>query len=392
MSNETRAKRLAVLDDAKRIANRAQAEGRSFTSEEAERFNGKIEEADRLARAIEADSARAPYLAALAPRAHSASGAEWLQRELRFLTPTTGSGTAIDRNRDADFALQTLSLESVFLRSGINQIVLGDGEGQALDLPTITADPTVYNIGAGTAITASDPTISTTTATPQKFAALTTITNEVLLDANPAVLNTVSLSLVKSVATAFDLAALTGSGTAPAIAGLQTSAGGTVSLGTNGASLSSLDPFVDGIATVLAAGAEPTAIVVGVRTWKAMLKLRTLTSGSNTPLLLAGGAQFGVSASPAASIYGVPVYISGSLPTNETAGTATTAQSAYVYSARDVHAVFRRSRRAASSLVSVEQDASAKFAEDSTQIRAVLRAAVAVPYAGAVCRITGILA
>jgi hypothetical protein len=132
--------------------------------------------------------------------------------------------------------------------------------------------------------------------------------------------------------------------------------------------------------------------VVGVRTWKALLKIKTLTSTSNEPAILSGGTQAGVAGAVPLSIYGLPVFISGQLPTNETAGTATTAQSAYVYSGRDVHAVFRRSRRAVSTLVSVEQDSSAKFAEDSTQIRAVLRAAVAVPYAGAVCRITGILA
>lgn len=385
-------KRAEALAKAKSIAEACQEARVPLDGEHLRKFDAYIAEADALATEIKADAARENLRSVLAPRSQSVNGATWLQREMRFLTPTTGSGTAIDRNRDADFALQTLQLESVFLRSGVNQIILGDGEGQALDIPTITADPTTYNLGAGTAITASDPTISTTTATPQKFAALTTITNEVLTDANPAVLNSVATSLVKSVASAFDLAAFTGSGTAPAIAGFQTSAGGTVSMGTNGASLSNFDPFADAIATVYAAGATPSAIVVGVRTWKALLKIKTLTSTSNEPAILSGGSQAGVAGAVPLSIYGLPVFISGQLPTNETAGTATTAQSAYVYSGRDVHAVFRRSRRAASSLVSVEQDSSAKFAEDSTQIRAVLRAAVAVPYAGAVCRITGILA
>lgn len=385
-------KRAEALAKAKSIAEACAEVGIPLEGSDLRKFDGYLAEADRYAQEIQADSAREHVRAILAPRANSVNGATWLEREMRFLTPTTGSGTAIDRNQDADFALQTLQLESVFLRSGVNQIILGDGEGQALDIPSITGDPQTYNLGAGTAITASDPTISTTTARPEKFAALTTITNEVLADANPAVLNSVATSLVKSVATAFDLQALTGSGTAPAIAGLQVSAGGTVSMGANGASLSNFDPFADAIGTVLAAGAQPSAIVVGVRTWKALLKIKTLTSTSNEPAILSGGSQAGVAGAAPLSIYGLPVYVSGVLPTNETAGTASTAQSAYVYSARDVHFVARRSRRATSSLVSVEQDRSAKFAEDSTQIRAVLRAAVAVPYAGAVCRITGILA
>ncbi len=385
-------KRAEALAKANSIVEACAEVGIPLAGSDLRRFEGHIAEAESLATQIRADEARAKYSIALAPRAQHASGAEWLKSEARFLTPTTGSGTAIDRNRDADFALQALALESVFLRSGVNQIILGDGEGQALDIPTITADPTTYNVGAGTAITASDPTISTTTATPRKFAALTTITNEVYTDANPAVLNSVATSLVKSVAIAFDTAAFTGSGTAPAIAGLQVSAGGTVSMGTAGNSLSSLDPFADAIGTVLAAGATPSAIVVGVRTWKALLKLKTLTSGANEPLLLAGGSQVGASGAAPLSIYGLPVYVSGVLPTDETIGNVSTAQSAYVYSAKDIHFVARRSQRGSSSLVSVERDTSSKFAEDSTQIRAVLRAAVAVPYAGAVCRIAGILA
>ena len=385
-------KRAEALAKANSIVEACAEVGIPLAGSDLQRFDGHIAEADRLATEIRADEARAKYSTAIAPRDRSVSGAEWLRNESRVLTPTTGSGTAIDRNIQADFALQTLTLESVFLRSGVNQIILGDGEGQALEIPTITADPTTYNLGAGTAITASDPTISTTTATPQKFAALTTITNEVYTDANPQVLNSVAASLVKSVAIAFDTAAFTGSGTAPAIAGFQVSAGGTVSMGTAGNSLSSLDPFADAIATCLASGATPDAIVVGVRTWKALLKLKTLTSGANEPLLLSGGTQVGASGAAPLSIYGLPVYVSGVLPTNETIGAITSAQSAYVYSCKDVHFVARRSRRGSSSLVSVERDSSAKFAEDSTQIRAVLRASVAVPYAGAVCRIAGILA
>lgn len=386
-------KRLATLAKARALTEAVQAEGRSFTADESQRFEALMADARTASLAASADEARAAVFANGTRTADPLKGGKWLASEIRALVPGSGSGAAIDGTSYADFALETLALESTFLRSGVNQIVLPDGLGQSLTIPTVTGDATTYNVGAATAITASDPTISTTVATPQKFAALTSISNEVLFDANPAVFQSVSTSLVKSIATAFDLAAFTGGGTAPAITGLQNVAGiGSVSMGTNGASLTNLDPFADAIGTIVAAGGRPSAIVVGARTYLAMLKLKSLTSGANLPLLLAGGGQDGAGAAVPMSIYGVNVYVSGNLPANETQGTATTAQSAYVYDASQVHAVFRRTRGNTTSLVSLERDSSALFGSDVTQLRGILRATIAVPYAGAVARIRGILA
>ena len=391
--NSTSEKRAAALAKARTLTEAVQAEGRSFTAEESQRFDALMAEVRTATAIASANQARAEVYATATRKSDALAGGKWLANEIRTLVPNTGSGTAIDGTSYANFALETLALESTFLRSGVNQIVLGDGLGQSLTIPTITADTTTYNLAAGSAITASDPTIAATVATPQKFASLLSISNEVLFDANPAVFQSVSTSLVKSIATAFDLAAFTGSGTAPAITGLQNVSGiGTASMGTNGASLSNLDPFAEAIGSVVASGGTPSAIVVGARTYLAMLKLKSLTSGANMPLLLSGGGQDGAGAALPPSIYGVPLFVSGVLPTTETQGTATTAQSAYVYDASQVHAVFRRARGNSTGLVSLERDSSALFASDITQLRGVLRAAVAAPYGGAICRIKGILA
>ncbi len=391
--NSTSEKRAAALAKARTLTETAKAEGRAFTADEAQRFDGLMSEVRTATAMATADQARADLYATATRKSDALAGGKWLTNELRTLVPSTGSGTAIDGTSYANFALETLTLESTFLRSGVNQIVLGDGLGQSLTIPTITADTTTYNLAAGSAITASDPTIAATVATPQKFASLLSVSNEVLFDANPAVFQSVSTSLVKSIATAFDLAAFTGSGTAPAITGLQNVSGiGTASMGTNGASLSNLDPFAEAIGSVVASGGTPSAIVVGARTYLAMLKLKSLTSGANMPLLLSGGGQDGAGAALPPSIYGVPLFVSGVLPTNETQGTATTAQSAYIYDASQVHAVFRRARGNSTGLVSLERDSSGLFASDITQLRGVLRATVAAPYGGAICRIKGILA
>lgn len=387
-------KRAAALAEARTIVNQAQRAARGLTPGESARIETLIDEAKAHRAAAEADEARAPYTLALAgtPLNEVDLGGSWLAHEVRTLVPGSGSGAAIDPSKFADFVVETLGTSSAFLASGVNQITLGDAEGQSLTIPAITADATTYNLAAGSAITASDPTIAQVVATPQKFAALTAVANEVLADANPAALAALSRSLVKSVGAAFDLAAFEGSGTAPAITGLKNVAGiNEVSMGTNGASLSNLDPFADAFSEIYADGGKPTAVVVGVRTWKALLKLKTLTSGANEPLMLAGGTQAGAGAAVPLAIYGVPVFVSASLSTSETQGTASTAQSAYVYDASQVHAVFRRAR-GASSLVSVERDASRLFNQDSSEIRGILRASIAVPQPGAVCRIKGILA
>jgi len=382
-------KRTRALDNAQSIVDSALRENRPMTSDEQGRFDSLLSEANQAADAIRADAARNPLRSILAPRATRLDGSEWVARELRTLVPLSGSGASIDPTSVANYVLDTLTLESTFLASGVIQTVLADGVGQSLTIPTTTTDATTYNLGAGTAITASDPTIGTTVATPRKYAALTYVSNEVLADAHPDVIAGVGRSLIKSVARAFDLEAYTGSGTAPAITGLANVASiGTVSMGTNGAALTNVDNFAEAIGKVRAAGGSPSAIVVGTRTLTELTKLK-VDSSSNLPLLVAGGSQAGVAQATPFAIAGVQVFVSDQLPANETQGTASNCQSAFVYDASRVHAVFRR-RANTADLVSLERDSSAGFASDLTYLRAVLRATVAVPHAGAVCKIVGI--
>ena len=387
-------RREEALTSARGIIENAKRSERALTSEESQQIEANLSDARYAAAAIDAADAGRAYAKIFnsAPSRDEYRGGSWIANELRTLSPTSGAGTAIDNTKFADFVLGNLSAASAFLASGVNQIVLGDAEGQSLTIPTITADYTTANYSAAGTISASDPTIAQTVATPRKFGALGAISNEVLNDANPAALDALAASLVKSVGNSFDLAAFEGSGTAPAITGLQNVSNiNEVSMGTNGASLTNLDPFADAIGEITLDNANAGAIVVGARTYKALLKLKTLTSGANEPLLLAGGTQAGAGAAVPMSIYGVPVYVSTQLSAAETQGTATTAQSAYVYDPRALHAVFRRAR-GSQTLVAVERDSSRLFNLDTSEIRGILRATVAVPFPGAVARIKGILA
>ena len=56
--------------------------------------------------------------------------------------------------------------------------VINSNNGRPLILPNVTADPTSYSNGEGTAITASDPTLGTATATPKSYKALGYVSQE----------------------------------------------------------------------------------------------------------------------------------------------------------------------------------------------------------------------
>src|SRR5205807_3189478 len=133
----------------------------------------------------------------------------------------------------------------------------------------LTADNTAaWTSEAGT-ITGSDLTAAQLVATPRKLAALETVSNEVIVDSNPSVLQVVAKSLGRAMALKADLGFFEGSGTAPEIRGMKNVASiSTVSMGTNGAVLSNLDPFADAIATLETNNASATAIVMHPRTWQ----------------------------------------------------------------------------------------------------------------------------
>ncbi|MGH3927572.1 MAG: hypothetical protein ACRDTT_32715, partial [Pseudonocardiaceae bacterium] len=113
-------------------------------------------------------------------------------------------------------------------------------------------------------------------------------------------------------------------------------------MGANGAALANLDPFADALGLLRENDATGSAIVMPPRTWRALIKLKEQSSGSNKPLLAesvgsptgtVGGRTRGDSVG---SIYGVPVWLTSQLSVTETQGTASN-----VYDAQQVVAVLR---------------------------------------------------
>src|SRR5206468_593590 len=117
-----------------------------------------------------------------------------------------------------------------------------------------------------------------------------------------------------------DLGFYEGSGTAPEIRGMKNVASiGTVSMGTNGAQLTNLDPIADALGTLEQANAEGNAIVMHPRSWQTLSKVKEI-AGSTKPVLQdsAGSGSQGLRR----SIYGVPVYLTSQLSIVEVQGTS----------------------------------------------------------------------
>jgi HK97 family phage major capsid protein len=361
----------------------AVAERRDLTAAEVEeygeleaRYDGLKEEVERidppLTRALSTGLVPAPDYRA----------GEWLASELRVLSGGSGLGAAITPSQPATFALDHLAAQSVGLKSGFTVL---STDRDSLLIPHTLSDSTSSWTAEGAPINAADVNANTITATPKKLATYEIVSNEVINDAQPDVLAVVESRLLRGMANTLDLGFYEGSGASNQPSGLKTvlTAGQQVSMGTNGAAPTNLDPWATAIAQLESSNANANAIVMHPRTWGELLKLKTDTAASrNQPLLteFAGSPTGGVTR----ALYGIPVYLSSQISTTETQGTGTTCSSSYVYEADRIYAVRRQD-------VTLEVDRSVLFASDQTAIRAISRWDIVVPDIAAGVRIVGIL-
>lgn len=387
-----RERRNAVYTQARANADKAAAENRALTTAEQN-------EHERLLADLDALDARIAQLAAEHSRADRAEQAlaslrgtptgnrpgsesgQWLAAQLRALvgSGTTGGGAATPPDTPNMF-FDRLAAASVGLRSGFRVLMT---ERDQVIVPRLTGDVGAAWTDEATAITQTSLTADQITAVPRKLAGIERASNEALNDSTPELLGIIETSLIRSMSLRLDLGFFEGSGTPPEITGLKNTSGiSTVSMGANGAALTDLDPFADALGVLEENNATGTAIVMHPRTWKAATKLKEQTSGNNKPLLQesAGSGSQGVQR----TIYGTPVFLSSQLSIAETQGTAADASSAYVYQADQVVAVLRQQTR-------VERDSSRLFNSDESEIRAIMRADLAVPNPAAVVRILGII-
>ncbi|WP_158581356.1 phage major capsid protein [Actinomadura spongiicola] len=298
---------------------------------------------------------------------------------MSWLTTSGTAGGSFAPTEAAAYFFDRLASMSVGLDSGFRRISTTSAR---LAVPRVLSDAVANWTAEGTEITPTDPNADVVTAVPRKLAALTYASNELVDDSQPDAQDVLATNLARAVALKLDWSFFEGSGTAPEIRGLKNQSGiQTLSMGANGAALTNLDPFADALGMLAEEDAEGTAIVMHPRNWRALTKIKE-TSGSAKPVLVDGAGA--PTEGPRRSIQGVPVWLTSQLSTTETQGSATTANSIYVYQADQVCAVIRAD-------ADVKVDKSAAFSSDRTAVRVTLRADEVLPNPAAVVRILGVL-
>ncbi|RSS82459.1 phage major capsid protein [Streptomyces sp. WAC06614] len=276
-------------------------------------------------------------------------------------TPSTGK--AFSPEQVARNFIDLLAPQSVVMESGVQRV---ETSAETYSFPVIRSDFSAGFVGElddlPTGGFGSDPL----KITPKKIAAADLIANELMDDGGASFLNPMAKSLMRSVALGFDREALIGTGAGKGFVGISKTPGIQAHAVTGG--LKDLDGFVTAFGKLESANAKATAIVMGPKMWTTLMALREAT-GSLKPLLSesAGSPTAGIQR----SILGVRVRLSSFMPDTEI----------LVFEADQVFAVWRKS-------AGFEISNQFGFLKDGTAVRAIARAAIAVPNAAAVCKIT----
>ncbi len=118
-------------------------------------------------------------------------------------------GEAVSPEEWAKFVLEGLSNESVLLASGARRV---DTAAKQIHVPVLTDLGAAGWYGELDEIGAGDPVGDDLILTPYKCAALTVLSDEVVADSNPSVLDTVGTAMTKAVALEADRALFNGGG------------------------------------------------------------------------------------------------------------------------------------------------------------------------------------
>lgn len=310
----------------------------------------------------------------ISPRSEGAirSAGHLLRYEVRAaLAGQTHASTAkgFSPAQQARFVVDKLRQKSKFLQSGV-QVITTDRE--TLNIPVVTDDPTADFVGELEELPRGGFKGRGESVTPKKIGASDLLSNELVEDSDPEILNPLATSLIASVSLGFDRAAFAGNATTQpkGFNGLLNTSG-IQQISAVGA-IKDLDPFINALAMLEDEHADGGAIAMNPLTWAALLRLRE-TKDSLKPLLSesAGSPTTGVRQ----SLLGVPVFTTKYVPTTD----------AVVYDPSTIWAVVRKS---AAFRIS-DQTA---FFNDGLGVRCILRATIAPVQPKAICRLAGIAA
>jgi HK97 family phage major capsid protein len=372
------------LDEAAPLVDKAKGDNRPMLASEQRAFDRLMAEADEIdgmINRLELDNRARVILPAhqFENRGGATGGAR--DRELRIMGESLFTkGGAMVPDAYAAEVWSHLSAEAVLLKAGARVI---ETDRSNLLIPRLAADSIASWTGEGVEITESSPTMSGVDAILHKCASIVRVSNELIADANPSVLDMLMQQLTRSLSLAVDLAGFEGTGSSYQPKGMSGHATNVnIGLGADGAVPGDLDEIADAIGAIETANGKASAVFMHPAIWAILSKIKTDSAATrNEPLLL---NTVGVDAAPVRRLYGVPVYLTSQLSTTEKQGSsALVCSSIYVCDMSQI--VFVRHGQ-----IRLELDRSRLFNSDEGEVRAVLRAVWAFPNPTAITRIKGV--
>jgi HK97 family phage major capsid protein len=243
-----------------------------------------------------------------------------------------GFGHGITPEAWQAYVLEHLSAQSVVLASGATRI---DTPNRVVHVPRIKSDGGAEWAAEMDVLTVGEPTGDELVLTPKKVAAITTLSDEVISDSSPSVLDAVGTAMTKAVALKADAGILTGAG-GKAPTGIYGQAGNHVV-----SPEITIDALIEAAGDIAAVGGQARAAYVNPADHT---KLMLSKDANKRPLLTPD-----YSGGPSSTVYGLALWQTPAI----TAGTALVAAPEQI-----VVAVRQDASVAVSADVSFTQDAS----------------------------------
>jgi len=270
-----------------------------------------------------------------------------------------GLGSAVSPEQWAQFVLDHLSHESVVLASGARRV---DTHSKLIHIPRLTDDGSVDWFAELEEITTDSPAGDDLVLTPKKVAALTLLSNEVVLDSDPAALNVVGQAMLRAIAIEIDRAIFHGAGGTAPLGILETSTTTGFTPLPDQAGPVGYEALVRAAGQVSAAGGRPDVAYIHPTDHVA---LQLAAGGDDRPLITGDASQ---GAPPV--VAGLRLYITPALEAGE----------ALVAQADQVVVAIRRD-------ASVEFSSDYAFERDGTAARVIARVDAGVNDSGGLCHI-----
>jgi HK97 family phage major capsid protein len=264
-----------------------------------------------------------------------------------FLMPDPISANLIDLARN----------QAVLIRAGALTIPM---VSKNLRVVKIVTDPTAQWRGEGQTIDESDGTFEGVNLTAHSLAALVRVNAE-LLDDVPTFAATLDMQLAAALALKLDYSGLYGNGSAQPLGLRNTDGVNEQTMGTDGATPSDYDKFLDLIADIEADNGSPDSIVWAPRTKNTMAKIVTGITSDKTKL------------APPTDFAALTKLVSNQISIAETQGNIATASTAFMGGFSNMALAIRQNITVEASRVS-----GTAFEKNQVMVRAIMRADVAV--------------